>query len=107
MSKQPLSTTIKNLDEILSQIIWCENGRLTNLTSKLAMGRPHLAGGDLGALSVSELRGAFACLQIRRELFAIDERKLAKDELAALIKNLIFAELKERLQAQKLRKKAA
>lgn len=106
MSKRTLSQLTKNLDEVLSEVIWCEEGKLTSLAEKLSIPSKDGNPKTFEDLSIRDLKGAFAHLQIKYELFAERAEDYSKKDLAIRLKNLIFAQVKYNMQLR-VAKKAA
>jgi hypothetical protein len=97
MTKQNLSPTFKALDEVLTEIAWCENDKYVTLAQKLAKPSKNSTPNTLDSLPIADLRGAFISLQIRFELFSERVEELRKKDLVTKIKNLIFIQVRENL----------
>ncbi len=97
MTKKNLAPVIRSIDEILSEIVWCEKGEYVSLAQKLSTSSKKHSNYNLADLTIAALRGAFINLQIRYELFDEKVEDFSKKDLVTRIKNLIFAQVKYNL----------
>ena len=89
------------LDKILSSTVWVNSERqIVSLADELSVSENgHVR--TIEDLSRPSLIGAFVSLQIRSDNFDTNCDSMETSELAAAVKNMVFAEAKKILSAEK------
>ena len=109
--EEPMSKNIKEimiaLDKVLTTTVWVNADRqIVSLSDELHIGKNN-APRSIEDLSRAALIGAYVSLQIRTDNFDVAAETLETPDLALRVKEMVFAEAKKIMDAEKTESKSA
>lgn len=95
------------LDKVLTTTVWVNADRqIVSLSDELHIGKNN-APRSIEDLSRAALIGAYVSLQIRTDNFDVAAETLETPDLALRVKEMVFAEAKKIMDAEKIESKSA